>query len=151
MASIAFDKLLEEWEKDCPIDPNKIERETVKAASLHVKYLRLLMESKLLLLKRKDKYDKLRVKKWEYYTGRMTQSEMDQHGWPYNPFAATSKPLKSELNQYIETDSELSDLKLKIEHDKTIVEALEEIINTIRWRHSTIKNLIEGRKFEAGC
>jgi hypothetical protein len=38
----------------------------------------------------------------------------------------------------------------RIDYLKTMIDTLEEIISNIRWRHSTIKNMIDWRKFESG-
>ena len=41
-------------------------------------------------------------------------------------------------------------LDLFEEHQETLVETLDEIMNNIRWRHSTIKNIIDWRRFTSG-
>ena len=37
-----------------------------------------------------------------------------------------------------------------ITYYKTYIETLTEIINVLKWRHSTIKNIIDWRRFESG-
>ena len=117
---------------------------------MHAKYLRHITYAKLLKSARKDKYDKLRLKKWEYFNGRLTKTEMDELGWSYDPFNGGSKPMKNDMNAYLDTDKDLAELKAKLMMDQTTIELIEEIINTIRWRHSSIKNILESKKFDAG-
>jgi hypothetical protein len=80
----------------------------------------------------------------------MSKKEMDEEGWDYDPFQGESKPLKSELGPYIDSDPDVQRLTLKVEYSKVVVDALKEIIDTIRWRHQTIRNMISWRQFEAG-
>ena len=80
----------------------------------------------------------------------MTKSDMDERGWAYDPFQGMTKPLKSEMSMYYETDEDLVKVKAGIDYQKSIIDTLEEIMNNIRWRHSHIKNIIEFRKFTSG-
>ena len=50
-----------------------------------------------------------------------------------------------------EARARLREAEARIEYIKTIKETLEEIINNIRWRHSSIKNAIDWRRFESGA
>jgi hypothetical protein len=70
-------------------------------------------------------------------------------GWDPDPFDGL-KIMKSDLDYYYKSDPDLQALNSKIDLAKTIVDTLDEIINTIRWRHSTIKNIIDWRRFTSG-
>ena len=48
------------------------------------------------------------------------------------------------------SDKEIQESQATIEYWKTIEEALKEIMDTIKWRHQSIKNMIEWRKFTSG-
>ena len=54
------------------------------------------------------------------------------------------------MNYYYDADPDIQALVAKIEYHETLVETLEEIMNNIRWRHSTIKNIIDWRRFTSG-
>jgi hypothetical protein len=55
------------------------------------------------------------------------------------------------MDMFIKTDVDIAKSLALIDYQKTIVETLDEIMTTIRWRHSSIRNVLEARKFAAGC
>jgi hypothetical protein len=58
--------------------------------------------------------------------------------------------MKGDMDMYYDTDKDLMKANAQIDYQKTMVEALDEIMATIRWRHQSIKNVIEWKKFVAG-
>jgi hypothetical protein len=92
----------------------------------------------------------LKKDKWLYFTGKMTKQQMDERGWAYDPFNGSTKPLKSELEFYYDSDKDITTIKQKIEYQKAISNVLEEIMGTIRWRHTHVKNIIDWKKFVSG-
>lgn len=147
---MSLNDILESWKKDSVIDEHALDDETIETSKLHAKYLEIFTLSKLQLKKKEIDLEKIRKDKWLYYTGKMTQGEMDMRGWPYDPFQGMTKPLKSEMEMYYNTDEDIIKAKSAIEYQKAIIDTLEEIMNNIRWRHSHIKNIIEFRKFTSG-
>jgi len=147
---MSLNDILESWKKDSVIDDSALDEDTVKTSKLHAKYLEIYSLSKLQLKKKEFDLEKIKKDKWLYYTGKMTKSDMDERGWAYDPFQGMSKPLKSEMSMYYETDDDLVKVKAGIDYQKSIIDTLEEIMNNIRWRHSHIKNIIEFRKFTSG-
>ena len=75
---------------------------------------------------------------------------MDAKGWPYDPFNGLTKPLKSDMDIYYDTDSDVVKLKMVVEYQQNIVETLKEILDTLRWRHTVIKNILDFKRFTAG-
>ena len=147
---MSLNEILESWKIDSVIDDSALDEDTVKTSKLHAKYLEIYSLSKLQLKKKEFDLEKIKKDKWLYYTGKMTKSDMDERGWAYDPFQGMSKPLKSEMSMYYETDEDLVKVKAGIDYQKSIIDTLEEIMNNIRWRHSHIKNIIEFRKFTSG-
>jgi len=147
---IDLDTIHKMWENDAIIDKVELDSASIDTSKLHAKYLSLFDASRMLLKRRELKLSQMKKDKWRYYTGKMTQDEMDAYGWPYDPFNGCSKPMKSELSIYIDSDSDVQALQLKIEYSKITTEAIEEILGVLRWRHSAIKNIIEFRKFQSG-
>ena len=147
---MSLNEILESWKTDSVIDDNALDEDTVKTSKLHAKYLEIYSLSKLQLKKKEFDLEKIKKDKWLYYTGKMTKSDMDERGWAYDPFQGMTKPLKSEMSMYYETDEDLVKIKAGIDYQKSIIDTLEEIMNNIRWRHSHIKNIIEFRKFTSG-
>jgi uncharacterized alkaline shock family protein YloU len=60
------------------------------------------------------------------------------------------KPLKSDMDIYYDTDADVVKLKMIVEYQQNIVDTLKDILDNIRWRHTTIKNIIDFRRFTAG-
>jgi hypothetical protein len=147
---LSIDEIIKIWTQDCQIDNLNLDSSTIKFASIHAKYLQLLTEAKLSVKRQKSQLEKLKQDKWLYYSGKMTQDEMDARGWAYDPFKGHSKPMKSDLDRYIDVDDEVVKSKLKLDYAEEISQALTEIIDTLRWRHQHIKNIIEWKKFAAG-
>lgn len=146
-----LDEILKLWEVDSKIDEVNLDETSVKNATLHSKYLELYSLAKLNLKKKELSMAHLRKDKWLYYNAKMTKEEMDERGWPYDPFHGMSKPLKSDMDMFYTTDSDIMKLQGQIEYQSTIVEALKDIMDNIKWRHSTIKNIIDWKRFTSGA
>jgi hypothetical protein len=147
---MTLDDILETWKNDSKIHESKLDESSLQGAIMHAKYLELYSISKLKLKRKEYESTVLKKDKWLYYNGRMSKVDMDKHGWPYDPFQGCNKPLKCDMDMFYNTDSDISKLKMVIEYQQVIVDTLKEILDTLRWRHNTIKNIIEFRKFAAG-
>jgi len=79
----------------------------------------------------------------------MDQETIQAKGWDYDPFNGL-KILKGEMDYYYDSDPDIQRSEEKIQYYKTIVETLTEIVDSIKWRHQTIGNIIRWKQFEAG-
>lgn len=138
------------WEEDSRIKDSELDIASIDTCRMHAKYLELFNTARLTLKKRELELSELKQEKWRYFAGKMTKDEMDELGWDYDPFKGATKPMKSELSHYIDSDKDIQKIQLKIEYSKIVAEALEEILSTLRWRHQTIRNILEFKKFQAG-
>lgn len=147
---MTIEEILKEWEVDSKINENDIESSTISIARIHAKYLSMYAatRTKLRLLRAKHEARKHLI--WRYYTGKMIRSEMDDHGLDYDPFCGGAKPMKSDMNRYVDVHEKVSSISAEIERCTIISETLSEILDTIKWRGQHIKNIIEIRKFQAG-
>ena len=144
-----LENILETWEKDSQIDPNHLDTSSIEGAKLHAKYLKYLSVAKL-QLKRQEMFQKTLLKdKWLYYNGKMSTEEIEIKGWEYDPFSGL-KVMKGEMDYYYNSDIDIQNSEEKIAYYKTIVDSLQEIIETLRWRHQTISNIIKWKQFESG-
>jgi hypothetical protein len=146
-----LDELLKMWAEDSKIDEVNLDQTSIRNATLHSKYLELYSIAKLQLKRKELSMANLRKDKWLYYNGKMTKTEMDEKQWAYDPFNGMTKPLKSDMDMFYTTDSDIIKLQGQIEYQVTIVEALKDIMDNIKWRHSTIKNILDHRRFVAGA
>ena len=144
-----LEDVLKMWADDSVIDDIRLDEASNDTAKLHAKYLEMLSVTKLQLKRRDMEFKVLLKNKWLWYNGKMSKDQIDQLGWEYDALNGL-KVLKGEMDYYYDSDPHIQESQAKIDYLKTLIETLEEIINTIRWRHSTIKNMIDWRKFESG-
>ena len=147
---ITLDELTLMWESDSSINLSVLNEDSRKFANIHSKYLALLSNSRVSLKNLEMQYAELRRDKWLYYNGKMTQAEMLARNWKYDPFNGMSKPLKGDLDLFYNADYDIQKMQSKMEYVKILNQALEEILDTLRWRHNAIKNIIDFNKFTAG-
>lgn len=144
-----LEQLHAEWKSDSQIEFNKLDVSSVETPKLHAKYLELLSTYKLKLKDAEFKQKELMKNKWLWYNGKLDQSEIEKLGWDPDPFDGL-RILKGEMQHYVEADPELVASEAKMAYLNTIIETLKEILESIKWRHQTIRNALEWKKFEAG-
>jgi hypothetical protein len=140
-------EIQKEWEKDAPINEMSLGTEATRVPILHSKYLSILGNSKLQLRKAESSYYNTRLHKYRYYRGEMTSNELEELGW--EQFQG-NKPLKNEMDEFLQCDPLLIEWQDKIEYHKTIIYTLEQIIRSINSRTWDIKSGIEWSKFTNG-
>ena len=142
-----IEELHDMWDSDCSIDDDHLDKASIHTAKLHSKYLRLLIQHKMKIAALQAEYNVLRQTKFRYYRGELSKDELKDRGcdqWQ------GIKPLKNELDQFLQGDSDLIKMNVKIEYVKILIEALESIIKQISSRDWSIRNAIEFKKFIAG-
>ena len=140
-----LEKILEEWEKDAVIDQTEPSKELIRIPILHSKYINVLVKHKMASKKANFDYLKMRKMKWEYYTGKLSQEELEEHGWEPFPFT-----LKSDINTYLESDKDLIRLlEKKVYHDES-VSVIEAILNELKQRTWQLRDFISWEKFING-
>lgn len=144
-----IDDIMKQWQADCVIDKNNLDEVSRQTPTLHAKYLQLLSEAKLRLRREEMKQKTLLKDKWLYYNGKLSQEEIDAKGWDYDPLNGL-KIMKGEMNYYYDSDKEIQDSELKIQYYKTCIDTLTDIVDSLKWRHQTIGNMIRWRIFESG-
>lgn len=146
---IDLESILKEWQEDCEISQHQLDEVSRQTPSLHAKYLQYLALAKLQLKRSENNQKTLLKQKFLYYNGKMSQEEIVATGWDLDPFNGL-RMLKGELEYYYDSDPEIQKSEEKVLYHKTLIETLSNIVDTLRWRHQTIKNMIDWRKFEAG-
>lgn len=137
------------WKKDSVIEQFNLDDTSRNTPALHAKYLELLSIAKLQLKKADLTQKSLLKKKWLYYNGKLTQDQIVELGWEFDPFNGL-KVLKGEMEYYYDADVDIQRSEEKILYHKTMIETLTEIVTNLNWRHQTIGNMIKWRQFEAG-
>ena len=121
----------------------------LKFPKLHAKYQDLLTSKILVLKQYQNKYNELLKDKWLWYNGKMDEETVREKGWEPDPFNGL-KIMKNDMQIFFNADKDLQDLNAKIEYLKVTVDFLKECMQNITWRHQTIRNTIDWRKFMAG-
>jgi hypothetical protein len=140
-----IENILKMWETDAVIDQTEPSKELIKIPKLHSKYLGILTKHKIASKKAHFDYLRMRKVKWEYFTGKLSQEELQEYGW--EPFQFT---LKSDISTYLEADKDLIKLlEKKIYHEET-VSVVESIMNELKNRHWELKSFIDWERFIGG-
>jgi hypothetical protein len=144
-----LDSIQKEWAEDCEIPQHQLDEVSRQTPSLHAKYLQYLSLAKLQLKRAENSQKTLLLQKWKYYNGKMDQEELVATGWDLDPFGGL-KILKGDMDLYYDADPEIQKSEERIAYLKVVIDTLKDIVDTLKWRHQTVKNMIEWRKFEAG-
>lgn len=142
-----LNELMMEWEKDSAIDDERLGEESTRTPNLHSKYINILIAMKLKRSKIEAEMKILRKNKFRYYRGELTRNELETLGWEQWQGV---KPLKNEMDEFLEGDEDLVALKSKVDYLNVTVEFLESVMSAIRARDWQLKNGIEWKKFLVG-
>ena len=140
-----IEDLLEMWRQDCDIDKTEPDRELLNIPKLHSKYLNILSQHRMLSKQAEFKYNKMKKLKWEYYTGKLDDDQLKEHGWEPFPYI-----LKSDLSTYLDSDEDLNrTIASKAVHDE-IVELCTTIMKELNSRTFQLRDYISWQKFIQG-
>jgi len=143
---VNIEDLMSEWSKDTVIDSTSMELELLKISNLHGKYLNIMSYHRHLVRKMETDYKVLKGLREEYYHGRLTKEELDEHGWEQWQ-ARLSNP---EVARKLDTDQELNNLLLKRIAHEEIVEYCNGVLKSIHNRSWDLKTYCDYMKFTAG-
>jgi len=139
-----IEKIQEMWEKDSQIDPDNLHDESLKIPQLHSKYYTLYNTITLLRERARESYAKVRLERYNYYTGKATAEVYAEEPFPYKVRE------KDAIQRHLDADDKMNKIDMKIKYYDVMLKFLEEIIRAISNRTYQIKNAIEWNKFQAG-
>ena len=139
-----LEKIQEMWERDSRIDPDNLHDESLKIHQLHSKYYTIYNTITLLREKARDSYNRIRLERYNYYTGKAPAEVYAAEPFPYKVRE------KDAIQRHMDADDKLNTINMKIKYYDTTLKYLEEIIRIISNRTYQIKNAIEWNKFQAG-
>jgi len=145
MKPIGVVDLVDMWEKDSVIDQTDPSRELIRIPILHSKYVKQHTLHSLALKQCGFELARMKKVKWEYYQGRLDESELKQYGW--EPFRFV---LKSDVSTYIESDDDLTKIQAKRALHEQAVTACEMIIKEINARTYQMRAFIDFERFVNG-
>ena len=139
-----LEQIQEMWEKDSRIDPDNLHDESLKIPQLHSKYYTLYNTITLLRERAREQYDKVRLERYNYYTGKATAEVYAEEPFPYKVRE------KDAIQRHLEADDKMNKVDMKIKYYDIMLKFLEEVIRAVSNRTYQIKNAIEWNKFQAG-
>jgi hypothetical protein len=139
-----LEQIQEMWEKDSKIDPDNLHDESLKIPQLHSKYYTLYNTITLLRERAREQYSKVKLERYNYYTGKATAEVYAEEPFPYKVRE------KDAIQRHLEADDKMNKIDMKIKYYDIMLKFLEEIIRNISGRTYQIKNAIEWNKFQAG-
>ena len=139
-----LEQIQEMWERDSQIDPDNLHDESLKIPQLHSKYYTLYNTITLLREKALESYNRVRLERYNYYSGKASAEVYVEEPFPYKVRD------KEALQRYLDADEKLNAKTLKIRYYDVQLRFLEEIIKNVSNRSFQIKNAIEFMKFTAG-
>ena len=142
-------EIQEMWKIDSVIDDIELDASSLQVPKLHAKYAELLSNKKLEVIRYERRMKELDKDKWLWYGGKMSRSDIEDKEWDYDPFNGLTV-LKSDYPKFTGADKDIQDLNDRLQYLRVTVDFLQDVVSQVTWRHQTIKNIIEWRKFMAG-
>ena len=134
------------WHKDSKIDYTELGTESIRIPIIHDKYLRIFTDERIRLKGFEFELSKIVRTKTEYYSGKMSQEELEHRGWEQY----LGRLLKNEISNYIESDDDIIKLKQHLVVLQEKVGYLDSVIRMINNRGFQIKNALDWLKFTNG-
>ena len=141
-----LEEIQELWNRDREIDISELATESIRIPQIHEKYLKIYVDEKIKLRKLQLNLAKISKMKSDYYSGRMSQEELDRLEW--QPFLV--KVLKGEVNSYVESDDDIIKLKETIALMEEKINYIDSVIRMINNRGFQIKSAIDWIKYKDG-
>ena len=132
------------WSKDAQIDQDNLHDEAAKIPSLHAKYFDLYNNIKLLRERSITVDNKIRLERWNYYSGKSDPEVYQAEAFPYKVRE------KDALKRYMDADEKVQQSTLKIKYYDVMLTYLEDIIKQVGNRSYQLKNIIDWHNFRSG-
>ncbi len=139
-----LEQIQEMWQKDAVIDPDNLHDESLKIPQLHSKYYTIYNTITLLREKARESYNRIRLERHNYYTGKAPAEVYVEEPFPYKVRE------KDAIQRHMDADEKMSTINMKIKYYDVILKFLEEIIRNVSNRTYQIKNAIEWQQFQSG-
>ena len=141
-----LEDIQELWNRDREIDYTELGTESIRIPQIHDKYLKIFTDERIRLKGLELELTKLVRAKTDYFSGRMSQEELDRRGWEQ----FLGRLLKNEIANYIESDDDIITIKKQIIVLQEKINYLDAVIRMINNRGFQIKNALDWLKFSHG-
>ena len=134
------------WASDSKIDDLELDLESLKIPQLHSKYMKIMTDENRILNRMMFTHKMLEKDKYEYYSGKMCQEDLDERKWQ----PLTLKILKGDVSKYVDGDMDVVQNLVMIGDQREKVGLLNSIIGNINNRSFQITNAIKWKQFTNG-
>ena len=141
-----LEDIQELWRKDSEINYTELGTESIRIPLIHDKYLKIFIDERIRLKGVEFELSKIVRAKTEYYSGKMSQEELEKRGWEQY----LGRLLKNEMANYIESDDDVIKLKQQLVILQEKITYLDSVIKMINNRGFQIKNALDWLKFSHG-
>ena len=141
-----LEDIQELWHRDSEIDYTELGTESIRIPQIHDKYLKIFTDERIRLKGVEFELSKMVRIKTEYYSGKMSQEELERRGWEQY----LGRLLKNEIANYIESDDDVIKLKQQLVILQEKITYLDSVIKMINNRGFQIKNALDWLKFSHG-
>jgi hypothetical protein len=142
-----IEEIFEHWNEDSQIDRTELGDESLKIPKLHHKYYQIYVNERMLLRKFEHELKQLKLEKYEFFS-QGPNEETQAKGWK---LPAKGIILKTDIPMYMDADSDIIQICLKIGLQQEKIEFLDSIIRSLNNRGYNIKSAIDWQKFTMGA
>lgn len=143
---MTLEQYLSEWERDADMDMAELDAAARNVPLLHAKWWKFYTTERLRFKKIESDYKLLYRRKWEYFLGKMDDTEREDLGWDPLPL----KILSQNVGIYIEGDKDIQTLLVKKAYIEEVLRFVEDVLKQINQRNYHIKNCIDFLRFKHG-
>ena len=141
-----IEDIINEWAEDSQVERTELGEASLRSQTLHSKYLRYLFAYRAGLIKLKANLARLKKLRFEYWEGRLSKEDLEEHGWEPQPL----KIMKAELPVYMEADEILQDAEMKVALQQERVNVLEHILKTLNGRQFSVATAVKWELYKSG-
>jgi hypothetical protein len=150
MIPLALDKLIEQWKADASINKIDPDKDLLNIPNLHAKYAAELVAHSTALKKKTREFLTLKKTRTLYYTGKMSQEDLEMFGLKPFPHVVKGTFMKGDVNVWLDGDHDLNALKATLDDHEEAIELCKMIIKQINDRTYQIRGYLDYSKYLLG-
>lgn len=143
---MTLEQLHTEWEKDAKLSLDALDEDARNVPIIHARWWRYYTTERLRYKQLNFEYKTLYRQRWEYWNGKLDDTERLSLGWSAQPL----KILSQNLPVYLESDAVLQDGERKLAIATEKLKFLEDVIKSINNRNFSISSAINFLKWKSG-
>ena len=144
---MTLDEIRKMADEDVKIDNSSLDYESSIIPQQHNRYLCILVDEKMNLLRYEAELNVLRKNKWLYYSGKLSDEELAELEW--QPFELNI--MKTDVDRFIVSDKDIIQLSTKVAIQSEKVAYLESLVKLIANKIWSIRASIDWFKFTQGA